>query len=62
MNGGGPELERERVLCAWRLLRWAWPRRQQVGCRSLGHGNSRYKPREGEGRGSTGLTDGSRGK
>lgn len=62
MNGGGPELERERVLCAWRLLRWAWPWRQQVGCRSLGHGNSRYKPREGEGRGSTGLTDGSRGK
>lgn len=61
MNGGGRELERERVLCAWRLLRSAWPRRQQVGCRSPGHGNSRYKPRGGEGRGPAGLTDGSRG-
>lgn len=49
MNGGVREQERERVLCAWRLLRSAWPRPQQVGCRSLGHGNSRYKPREGRG-------------
>lgn len=55
------ELESERVLCARQTLGSAGPGRQQVGCQSLGHGNSRYKPPGGAGRSPAALIDGPRG-
>lgn len=61
MNRPGSGAERERVCSARGALRSAGPRRQQVGCQSPGHGNSRYKPPGGAGRSPAALADWPRG-
>lgn len=52
----GRRAERERELCA-RRSPLAQPGRQQVGCQSPGHGNSRYKPPGEAGRSREALID-----